>query len=167
MLVVLYVGATVLYRRETNRPGSVRVCAMLLLQYEVLSLSLDLLSLAPTNAQVKQSCASAFCNLADLPAMHSRLIEEGAVSTVRQDIFCARRLRCELHVFSAALLLLNTPCRKKGQLSTEKRHGVTTRKTHIPARTSYPDIEPPPHSNVIFGPNAQWYRSGASLEVRR
>ena len=35
-----------------------------------------------TNTQVKHSCASAFCNLADLPAMHSRLIEEGAVSTV-------------------------------------------------------------------------------------
>lgn len=34
--------------------------------------------------KVKQSCAGAFCNLADLPAMHSRLIEEGAVSTVRE-----------------------------------------------------------------------------------
>ncbi|CAM9151716.1 unnamed protein product, partial [Ectocarpus sp. 13 AM-2016] len=31
---------------------------------------------------VKQSCASAFCNLADLPSMHARLIEEGAVSTI-------------------------------------------------------------------------------------
>ncbi|CAM9728901.1 unnamed protein product, partial [Ectocarpus sp. 12 AP-2014] len=33
-------------------------------------------------ATVKQSCASAFCNLADLPSMHARLIEEGAVSTI-------------------------------------------------------------------------------------
>lgn len=38
--------------------------------------------------QVKHICAGAFCNLADLPAMHSRLIEEGAVSTVSIDREC-------------------------------------------------------------------------------
>ncbi|CAM9457221.1 unnamed protein product [Hapterophycus canaliculatus] len=35
-----------------------------------------------SSLEVKQSCASAFCNLADLPSMHARLIEEGAVSTI-------------------------------------------------------------------------------------
>ncbi|CAM9227651.1 unnamed protein product [Discosporangium mesarthrocarpum] len=32
--------------------------------------------------EVKHICASAFCNLTDLPVMHARLIEEGIVSTI-------------------------------------------------------------------------------------